>query len=199
MSLIACFIGAGVLLVRTQQGERASSLQGSISEHTPPNVPPRSRVVLQDFQRSETKDGKKLWEMSAQRGEFFPDDNVVNLFNAVLHIFRDNEDTVTLRAPEAVVSLKGTSLLQAKGMGGVIITQGDSLTMETQEAIYDKQQEKVTSEEEVTFKGKASTTVGVGLEADMKSQVFLLKENVRSVFLQHEGSTAKLPLGGKGK
>jgi LPS export ABC transporter protein LptC len=182
IGLLACFFVAGSFLVKTRTTKSNTATTSPLP--TAPKVPPRSKIVLQNFQRSETKNGRKVWEITAARGEFFPEDSLISLKTALLKLFQEDGELVTLRAPKALVTLEGNSLVKAVASGGVTITKGETLTMDTQRATYDKANGTISSKEVVTFKGKGFTIIGTGLEGNVTAKEFLLKKDVKSVFLK---------------
>ena len=141
-----------------------------------------SQFVLGQFHRSEVKDGKKLWEVTAQRGEYHPQSNTAELEQAVVSMYKEDKP-LTIRASKAVLSLQGNSLLKAEASGEVMASSENHGTLTTTQATFDKVANTLTTEAPVTITTSQLTIRGTGLFADLNTKEFTLKSEVDSVLL----------------
>lgn len=140
-----------------------------------------SRFVLGTFERSETRDGKKLWEIKAQRGEYFPESNSAAVEDALLTLYRENKP-VELQAARATITLSGTSLTKADLTGGVKMVYLDqNVTVETPSAVIDMSANEVSAPGSVLVSGPDFEMHGNKFEGDLKSHNFRLSERVTTI------------------
>ena len=140
-----------------------------------------SRFVLGTFERSETRDGKKLWEIKAQRGEYFPESNSASVEDAILTLYRENKP-VELQAARATITLAGTSLNKADLAGGVKMVYLDqNITVETSSAVIDMSENRVIAPGNVAVTGPDFEMHGNKFEGDLKTHNFRLSERVTTI------------------
>ena len=135
---------------------------------------------LGQFHRSETKEGKKLWEISAARGQYFPETNTARIFDATLFLFKDQK-TIELKAGEALVHLSGATLTKAEIFHGVTLTY-DKGRLETDQAVYDREHETVTAPGYVKIFNPSSESTGYSLQGDLQTNQFFLEHDVHTIF-----------------
>jgi len=126
------------------------------------------------------KDGKKIWEVTATRGQYFPETNTAQLDQPSLLFYRSSGEVVELRAAQALLTLSGTTLNRAEISGDVRVVYGAKTTMTTELAIYDRASDTVTAPGEVKISSAQLDIVGRELTAQIESQVFTLAKNVSS-------------------
>ncbi len=157
----------------------------------------KSQFSLTDFNRSEVKDGVKVWEIKASLGEYFPGQSALRLTNSVLWLYSTKAPTSTtqqvteIHADSAVVTITGTTLDAAELTGHIKILYGDNLTMTTERAIFDKQTSTVVAPEHVTISGTGYSIEGEGLTLHTETRNAVLSKNVRTLLNQKEMRRAK--------
>lgn len=139
-----------------------------------------SKFVLNKFQRSETRDGKKIWEVDAKRGQYFPESNSAKLEDALLYFYKDDGSSLELTAQEAKLNFSGTSLISAEGYKGVTLVNSE-VKMQTEQATYDHDKQRIFAPGFVTIKGDLIDVSGYKLEMNMQSKEIKLNENVESL------------------
>jgi Lipopolysaccharide-assembly, LptC-related len=93
---------------------------------------PSGSVVLTNFHRSQTKNGRKEWDITADVGEYVPNSNLVRITNGVLVLFREDGSTTTMTAPSADIELAGADLKSASCSGGVTILYDTLMKLTTE-------------------------------------------------------------------
>jgi len=81
-----------------------------------------SAITLNKFHRSETRDGKKLWEISASSGQYLPEDQSALIEKATLFFFQEDGKIIELEADRARLTVQGANLSQAEIEGSVKVT-----------------------------------------------------------------------------
>ncbi|MBX7137805.1 MAG: LPS export ABC transporter periplasmic protein LptC [Oligoflexia bacterium] len=138
-------------------------------------------IVLRDFQRSESRDGKKLWEVKAEGGLYYPASSSAELTKAHLWFYRERDNTVLLDADQAVLFLEGAALKKAELRGNIKVEYNSKAELHTASASYDKELDQVTAPGQVQITSELLDITGESLTADLKTQQIILRKNVRSV------------------
>ena len=134
----------------------AGEPQRSVEVTTPTPAPQttagaNAQFLLNDFHRSETKNGQKIWEVKASRGQYFPDKQMAEVFEADVWVFRDKGEQVFLKAPEATLGFEASALTKAFFPKSVHVVYNDKVTLDTSAATYDKSSNSVFSDTTVTI------------------------------------------------
>ncbi len=141
-----------------------------------------ANIRLNDFQRSETKDGKKVWEVKGKVGEYFPERNLVKVKGADLWLYRKDGEVIHLVAEDAIVELEGNSLRSADLRKNVVVDiQSRGAIIETEHAVYSKADDIVRAPGRVKFRSKMMDLVGTSLIAHVGARELTLEQQVESV------------------
>lgn len=168
--------------LREHEQSQATEQFNGQADSAPENLEDKDpKFVLHKFHRSESKQGKKLWEVKARSGEYIPEKNAANVNDAVLWFYRDSGEVITLKATKAILEMTGSTLDHADLSEGVQLVYDNRVTLETQSAIFDKETETVTSSERVHITSDLIKINGTELQADLKTEEFTLLKDVDSV------------------
>jgi len=178
---IGVFFILGIALLRQDQiPEEGARPEPPVSEYAT-EAGSGPRITLDEFHRSETRDGKKIWEVRARHGEYFPATGQANINEAILHIFNEEEGTIELNAGTATLHISGTTLSRAEAFNGVEIQYDNDITMVTDKATYDLSKNTISAPGHVEISGAAFEVSGNVLIADLDTHEFTLHENVKSI------------------
>ena len=153
------------------------------ADSTPPALGKEPSVVLDRFHRIETKNGKTVWEVKAERGSYAPQSNIVIIENATLWLFRGEGKSVEITAPRAQLDLEGTSLKKAVAFDGVKVLLNGKIKTSTATAEFNQQDNTITAPGDVTIEHARSIITGSHLTVNLNTQVFELAHNVDTVLL----------------
>ena len=138
------------------------------------------KVVLNNFKRSESKDGKKLWEITAEKGVFSPNTQEAQVENPKLQFFKKSDVTVTLTSRKAIINFDNQTLANAELLDEVLLVQDNpSFIMTGNRALYDQKQVLIPGP--VTIRSDSLFIEGENLVGDVEAEVFTIKNNVKSV------------------
>lgn len=141
----------------TQTDARAVSSSGSSTASAP------ATVLLNHFQRSEVREGRKLWEVEGEQAQLFPGDSAVRVKDARLIIYGKGDDVIRLRADLATLHLDGQSLSKAELHGAVKVVRNDEVTVTTDDANYDAIAGSVLAPGLVQVQSEGIDVSGVGV------------------------------------
>lgn len=140
-----------------------------------------SLFALNEFHRSESKDGKKVWEVKAARGEYFPENNSAKIHAATLWFFRNEKDVVELHADHATLFLDGAALKRAEAFDGVRLLYNNEVTVEAQRATYDKLNDTVVAPGPVRILSDTLDVSGKDMLVKLSEKVVTISSEVESV------------------
>jgi LPS export ABC transporter protein LptC len=190
--ILTAFFASGTFFVRRNRpgtdagggsAGASSSAAASSSLAAPLEIPSagKSMVVLNEFHRSETKDGRKLWEVTARQGHYFAETQSADLYDAKLLVYRKNGDTVYLDAKRAALTFSGFGLEKASLSEGMHLSLGTQVSLETAAAVYDKKQDTVVAPGSVKISNDVVEIKGEELHVNLDSQELSLARNVETV------------------
>jgi len=136
--------------------------------------------VLNEFHRSESKNGKKLWEITGARAEYLMKENAARLTDAKLSLYRPDDQTVQIEAQHALLHLNGSSFTKLEASGAVVLKRGAEFTLKTELATYDGESQVVHAPGAVTILNGRLEILGEDLTAHVQDESMHLARNVRT-------------------
>jgi len=147
-------------------------------------------VVFGAFQKSEVKDGKKIWEITAKVGKFHTTTGVAELQDTDVSLLKE-ADTITIHAAQALITLTGNDLKKIEARGDVVIhSQEKNTTIYTDSLLYDRATDRLTTPDPVRVVSPDIELQGSGLEGNTALKQFSLARDVKTIF-QATGSKKK--------
>lgn len=143
-----------------------------------------SGFTLENFSRSENKDGKKVWEISGEKGLISTSGDKARIEKTRLSFFREDNSEVILTAPKADLRIEGGLVNLANLSGGVFVEQVKEIengkvqdySASSASATFDRMGNVVTTNSTTTINSRVVTLTAGALRADLTSKkVFFLK------------------------
>lgn len=194
---IALFFGVATLWFRQRTSLPTVSIDESThrlvesASHDAPSTSIAPVVALNEFHRSEVKNGRKLWEVKASRGEYNPETANIRLSEATVWIFRKDGEMIELQADTAGLHLDGQSLSHVELEGRVKVVRNNEVTVETDRATFERQSNLVRAPGRVELTSETLQVSGVGLEANVETKEIKLLSHVTSVVKPKSQSSKK--------
>jgi LPS export ABC transporter protein LptC len=182
--LIGAFFLALWLLSRQNTAPSLPQRNNQVATPTPAPQTTGSasaQFLLNDFHRSETKNGQKVWEVKASKGQYFPDKQMAEVFEADVWVFRDNGEQIFLKAPEATLGFEASALTKAFFPKAVRVIYNDSVTLDTSAATYDKSTNSVFSYTTVTIVSDMMDLTGARFTADLTQNKVVFSGGVTTI------------------
>ena len=182
--VILFFIGTGIV-IQTRSVARYPATQ------TPSKTPVASQteipssqskvVILDNFHRSLSEDGRMAWEIKGTRGILHPDTGIASIDLPHLLLARQQDENIDLTSKRADLKINGNELLNAELFDDVVIIYKSETEIRTQKAIYDKTANSVSSPGPVVVTNKMMQIESNELYADLETKEFHFTTDVRTV------------------
>ena len=137
--------------------------------------------ILNNFQRTETKDGKTIWKVQAETGRYAKGTDSIELTRPYLVLFQDNGDVIELTSNQATLKLSGNALNTADLMGDVVMNINRQKFAYTQNATYDQNKNLINAPGYVKIEDQNMTIEGESMNANTLEQIMTLDRNVKTV------------------
>ena len=137
--------------------------------------------ALESFHRSETRDGKTLWEVLGNNARYFPEENRVDIEACLFFTTDEKGHKIILKASKATLILKGPELQFVRFPNDVRLDYGSDMKIITSAADYDHKEGEVTTSAHVQVVGDWFIVEGDGLKARLDSEQYEIQRNVTSV------------------
>jgi LPS export ABC transporter protein LptC len=152
-----------------------TTLKPSSTPDDPETPAKGADFVLDNFKREEIKNGKKVWEVQATRGRYNPSAGKAALENANLWLYQEDGGVVNLKAEKVILKLDGPEGLSAADLiGNVIIVKDNKMTLECDQASYDKAKDLISAPNLVKISGENMTLQGIGMEVTVSTKIIKL-------------------------
>lgn len=174
--LLFLFVGLGILMVEQNKpiSRFKKKLEYSSSELT------TTGFILNDFQRTETKNGKTIWKVNAEIGEYLKGQDTAKLTKAFLVLFQDNGDVLEVTSESALLSLQGNELKTAEMTGNVIMNINKEKYVHTEKAIYEKVKDLITAPGYAKIEDSNMILEGESLIVKVEGQELSFDRNVKT-------------------
>ena len=119
---------------------------------------------IDGFALTQTRDGQKMWVLTANRALVFEDAGRVEMTRLRVDFFNEGGDVrSTLTAREGLLRRRTNDM---EAFGNVIVTSEDGTTLATERLTWDERTGKIESDRFVRVVQGRDEFTGVGLEAD---------------------------------
>lgn len=177
LSVVVLFLGLGMLLLRSAPASIPVEQTKHVAEKQHKK---KSSFVLNKFHRTETKDGKKIWEVTAQRGKYFPKTSTAVLQKATFIIYRKNGDVIEISSKEAELEFQENTLALAKLITDVKMNINKETFVTSDKAYYDKQEDSIFTPGYAKIKNDQMTVEGVELQVDVQAKTIEFLNDVET-------------------
>ena len=140
---------------------------------------PQVAQRIQNFRRVKVKDGRTVWEITADDAQYFEDDNQIIVHEPRLTFFLKDDRPCRVTGSEGKLSLDGRDI-ESVTLGGGVSVELDELVLETDEATYDRERDLITSPGAVTVRSRSLEVRGKGMEISVGPQQLRLLGEVHT-------------------
>jgi LPS export ABC transporter protein LptC len=140
---------------------------------------PQVAQRIQNFRRVKVKDGRTVWEITADDAQYFEDANQIIVHEPRLTFFLKDDRPCRVTGSEGKLSLDGRDI-ESVTLGGGVSVELDELVLETDEATYDRERDLITSPGAVTVRSRSLEVRGKGMEISVGPQQLRLLGEVHT-------------------
>jgi LPS export ABC transporter protein LptC len=150
---------------------------------------------IRDFHRVKVQDGRKVWEVSAQDAQYFQDDNLVVVRDALMELYLRDGRKIGLKGDEARIVLDRRDVRRVELNGSIEVTASDYV-VHTDRATYDHSRNLIFTPGAVEISGRALQLRGDRMEVQVDTERVTLFQHVsmhlQPALLKKGGSDAPL-------
>lgn len=174
--LLLAVVGHG-LLINTERADD-SALNPTLD---PPTASEEQR--MENFKRVKVRpDGKKAWEIVARKARYSPENHLVIVESPQFSFYPKDGESFSLRSREARILLttdKKEDVMRVELSGDLEMQVSDYL-IKTQEAIFETEQNRISSSGAVQIDGPGVTVAGQGYSVDVTNKYLTLDADVQT-------------------
>jgi LPS export ABC transporter protein LptC len=153
----------------------------NLEEKDEPKQDENSLVEMDNFERSQIRDGKVVWEIKAKRSVYNPELKITEIFDAVLNVYDDPERPVNLKAKSAKIQLSEGKPAFVEFNDTVNVKFGEEMFVDCNQAIYNILTGEIDARESVNVRGELFNITGERLLANLKTKKFEFVEHTKSI------------------
>ena len=150
----------------------------------PLEPPTTTEQRMNDFKRVKVRsDGQKAWEIVARHARYLTESHLVIVESPQFSFYPKDGEAFSLRSREARILLtpddKKEEVMRVELSGNLEMQIGDFL-IKTQEAVFENEQNRISSPSAVQINGPGVTVEGLGYAVDVTNKFLTLNANVQT-------------------
>lgn len=140
---------------------------------------------IEGFRLTHTRDGARLWVLSASLAEVYEQADRVELSGLRVDFFDDKGDVrSTLTASRGVLSRRTNDM---EALGSVVLISSDGTVLTTERLVWNERRGKIQSDRAVRVTKGKDVMTGVGMESDPDLTNIRVKSDFRAYVRTPEG------------
>jgi LPS export ABC transporter protein LptC len=144
-------------------------------------------VDLSTFQPPEGIEQRMLWEIAARQARYLEEAQVVIVDEPEVAVYLEDGSVISLHGREARVQIDEKRQVVHIELKGNLEMQVGEFLIRTQEAIFEDEQNTITSTSPVEISGPGVTVAGQGYMVDVANKLFVLNADVQTTISKREG------------
>jgi len=185
---IRFLIATVVLLLVTIVGYRVHkqvNAEDPFPSDLAPSPPTTTDQQMNNFKRVKVQpDGKKAWEISARKAQYSEENHFLIVESPEFSFYPKSGEAVLLRSREARIILtadKKEEVTRVELTGDLEMHVGD-FVITTQEAVFEAEQNRISSPVAVQIHGPGLVAAGLGYSVDVTNKFLTLDTGVQTTF-----------------
>jgi LPS export ABC transporter protein LptC len=183
--ILLAVVGRG-LIINT---DRADNTDPALDPTLGPATTSEQR--MENFKRVKIRpDGKKAWEIVARKARYLAENHLVIVESPQFSFYTKEGEPFSLRSREARVLLTSDKKEEVTRveLSGDLEMQVNDFLIKTQEAIFEAEQNRISSTGAVQIDGPGVTVVGQGYSVDVANKLLTLEAEVQTTLSRSESS-----------
>jgi LPS export ABC transporter protein LptC len=185
VAILLAVVGRGLIINTNRADNNDPALDPT------PGPTATSEQRMENFKRVKIRpDGKKAWEIVARKARYSPEDHLVIVESPQFSFYTKEGEPFSLRSREARVLLtsdKNEEVTRVE-LSGDLEMQVNDFLVKTQEAIFEAEQNRISSPGAVQIDGPGVTVVGQGYSVDVANKLLTLEGEVQTTLSRSESS-----------
>ncbi len=180
LSTLGFFVGR-TIISRQADAERQARVE------LEPDVSQR----IEHFRRVKVKDGRKVWELTAQEAEYLSEQGEVVVASPRLAFYSGDGRDIQVRGKEGHIFLSDGDVQRIEVSGGIEVTVGEYFVA-TEKAIYFENINSIIAPGLVNLKSAALALAGNGMMLELNEQRVRFLRGVTTTFQgSHQGDASE--------
>lgn len=138
----------------------------------------KADMVIKNVHYINTNCGKKEWELKADSGQYFKDQELAIFKDVSVKIFSKSGEHITLVGDEGEIA---TNTGDVEIRKNVVLNSGDLYHFEADSLKYDLKKRRITSPNKISFNGYGMNLEGIGICIDIDREKFFVLNNVSTI------------------
>lgn len=181
LSSLGFFVGRTIISQQAADAERQSRVE------LEPDVSQR----IEHFRRVKVKDGRKVWELTAQEAEYLTEQGQVVVASPKLAFYSGDGRDIQVRGKEGHIFLTDGNVQRIEVSGGIEVTVGEYFVA-TEKAIYFENINSIIAPGEVNLKSAELALAGNGMMLELNEQRVRFLRGVTTTFQgSHQGDASE--------
>lgn len=151
------------------------------------DVVPEAEQRMQNFRRAKIRDGKKVWEIAARQARYSQEHGDIVVEGPEVSLYLKDGEVVALRCREGRVRLDNDEEVMRLELAGEIEVRLNGFVITTDSAVYESEQNTISSPGTVRVVGNGVEVEGQGYSVDVAEKRLSLAANVRTTVMRKEG------------
>ena len=191
IAILVIFFTLSIISIKLneEKGKQTQDINEASGEFNNFTISKNAEIILNNFERSSMKNGKKEWEVISKKGTINPITKKAILEDTELSLF-SKDKIVKLKANHAKMEFVGNELGNAKLKGNIELNINNELILNTETAYYNKKDGIVTTKSPVKIDTEFVTITGDSMKVEIDNQIVTINKNVISV-IKPKDSTSK--------
>ena len=191
IAILVIFFTLSIISIKLneEKGRQTQDINEASGEFNDFTISKNAEIILNNFERSSMKNGKKEWEVISKKGTINPITKKATLEDTELSLF-SKDKIVKLKANHATMEFVGNELGNAKLKGNIELNINNELILNTETAYYNKKDGIVTTKSPVKIDTEFVTITGDSMKVEIDNQIVTINKNVISV-IKPKDSTSK--------
>ena len=139
IAILVIFFTLSIISIKLneEKGRQTQDINEASGEFNDFTISKNAEIILNNFERSSMKNGKKEWEVISKKGTINPITKKATLEDTELSLF-SKDKIVKLKANHAKMEFVGNELGNAKLKGNIELNINNELILNTETAYYNK-------------------------------------------------------------
>ncbi|MBR34674.1 MAG: LPS export ABC transporter periplasmic protein LptC [Nitrospinae bacterium] len=138
-------------------------------------------VSIEDFHLIEEKEGKKQWELNADKAEVVNSKGITRLKNIEMNFFRKNGDELFVSADRGTIENSNNNI---ELIGNIKVLNLDGYRLTTEKLKWTSDKKTILTDDEIEISGADLDIFGKRMTVDVENEIFEIYGGVRVLYYE---------------